>query len=674
MTNTATASAGGTTSNTGSQTATATQSPALTLVKSITAGSPYDSVGDVVNYSFLVTNSGNVRLAGPVSVADNRASDETCPNVNTVGNLDAFLDSGESLTCTASYTVTQADLNAGSVTNTASASAGGTTSNSDSETATATQLPALTLVKSVTAGSPYDSVGDVVSYSFLVTNTGNISLAGPVTVADDHAADEACPNVNTVGNLDALLDPGEAITCTASYTITQTDLNNGSVTNTASASDDGTTSNSDSETAAATQTPSIEVVKEVSVDGGLSWVDANTPPGPSLTSGTDPQFRFTVTNLGNVTLTGLTLTDSDFSTASCTIPASLAPGASFTCTLTAAWALGPHTDTATAAGRLGAVVTSDSDDANYTGTAATISDPAVTKTGDPSTAVVGDIVTFTVVVTNAGTANADNVVLTDPVPAFLNIVNVAVAPPGPTPSIVGNTITVSFGTLTPGQTYTITITTVVNSLGLPPGGTNSVTVSTTSAESDPGNNASSALTTVVAATGFGAPATGFAPDRVSRIPAQPESKRYSDLGDLWIEIPGLGLKLPIVGVPITEDGWDVTWLGRQAGWLNGTAFPTWEGNSVLTAHVTLASGRAGPFRTLKNLRWDDSIVIHYAGQRYVYSVRRTASVSPTDPLITRHEERAWLTLVTCQDYDGGAGEYLKRTIVRAVLMAIEPEP
>ena len=52
--------------------------------------------------------------------------------------------------------------------------------------------PALSLDKSVTSPASYDSVGDVISYSYLVTNTGNVALAGPVTVADDKAT-VVCP-------------------------------------------------------------------------------------------------------------------------------------------------------------------------------------------------------------------------------------------------------------------------------------------------------------------------------------------------------------------------------------------------------------------------------------------------------------------------------------------------
>ena len=94
----------------------------------------------MISYSYLVTNSGNVSLAGPVTVADNKAT-VTCPNVNTVGNNDGFLDPGEAVTCTATYMITQADLNSGSVTNVAKASAGNIDSNEDTETVDADAEP-----------------------------------------------------------------------------------------------------------------------------------------------------------------------------------------------------------------------------------------------------------------------------------------------------------------------------------------------------------------------------------------------------------------------------------------------------------------------------------------------------------------------------------------------------
>ena len=49
--------------------------------------------------------------------------------------------------------------------------------------------------------------------------------------------------------------------------------------------------------------PSIDVEKYVSVDGGTTWEDADAAPGPlMLSSGTNPQFKFVVTNTGNVAL------------------------------------------------------------------------------------------------------------------------------------------------------------------------------------------------------------------------------------------------------------------------------------------------------------------------------------------------------------------------------------
>ena len=130
-------------------------SASLSLVKSASPSS-YDAVGGVVSYGYLVTNTGNVRLAGPVTVVDDKTS-VTCPALSTVGNGDGFLDPGESVSCTASYVVTQADLNAGSVTNVAKASAGGVDSNEDTETVSAVQSRSLSLVKSASP-STYASV------------------------------------------------------------------------------------------------------------------------------------------------------------------------------------------------------------------------------------------------------------------------------------------------------------------------------------------------------------------------------------------------------------------------------------------------------------------------------------------------------------------------------------
>jgi LPXTG-site transpeptidase (sortase) family protein len=154
------------------------------------------------------------------------------------------------------------------------------------------------------------------------------------------------------------------------------------------------------------------------------------------------------------------------------------------------------------------------------------------------------------------------------------------------------------------------------------------------------------------------------------LPRQPLSQQYADLGDLWVEIPSLGVKEPITGVPEGEKSWDVSWLGDQIGWLEGTTYPTLSGNSVLVGHVYNNFGLPGPFSQLGSLRWGQKIIVHAFGQQYVYEVRDVQmQVNPADvAAVTKHEDRAWLTLVTCQGYDALTGGFRWRTAVRAVLV------
>ena len=241
------------------------------------------TVGQTISYSYLVTNTGNVPLAGPVTVADDKAT-VTCPAVSTVGNHDGFLDPGEAVTCTATYTITQADLNTGSVTNTAKAAPAAPTPTRTPRRSPPCQTKALSLVKSAPPSTYRRSVSRSPTATWSPTR-GNVPLAGPVTVADDKAT-VTCPDVSRSATT-SFLDPGEAITCTATYTITQADLNSGSVTNTAKASAGGIDSNEDTETVTAVQTKALSLVKSAS-------------PSTYSTVGQPITYSYLVTNTGNV--------------------------------------------------------------------------------------------------------------------------------------------------------------------------------------------------------------------------------------------------------------------------------------------------------------------------------------------------------------------------------------
>ncbi len=240
--------------------------------------------------------------------------------------------------------------------------------------------------------------------------------------------------------------------------------------------------------------------------------------------------------------------------------------------------------------------------------------------------------------------------------------------------IVAGNATVSNFVAVDGDTYTFNL--VPTSHGL-------VTADIAAGvASDPAGNNNTAATqfsrTFVAAGASPAlapllPASGFPQGKMISLPRQPAEQAYLST-NLWLEIPKLGARMSIVGVPLTEKNWNISWLGGEAGWLSGSAFPTWNGNSVLTAHVWDAFNRPGPFANLKDLRYGDQVRVHAYGGIYIYEIRDNLTVLPANvSSVFKHEEKSWLTLVTCEDYQERSQTYSFRRMVRAVLVGVMAE-
>jgi len=329
----------------------------------------------------------------------------------------------------------------------------------------------------------------------------------------------------------------------------------------------------------------------------------------------------------------------------------------------------------------------------------------LTKEADRTVALPGSVITFTLTFRHTNISNVDafDVVLTDKLPLGLTYVpgslTIVSGPPGgvtdatgaPTlrvrwanfPLLTGSSRTQAvvrfqarLGNLSPGQGVqnmaSLEWTSLPGDVTSPQSSYNTLS---TERYYDPGSevNIYGAQAQVVITTPA-LPATGFAPGRTTVLPSPPFEWPYAALGNLRLEIPKLGVNIPVVGVPLQSPaGWDLTWLSNQAGWLEGTAFPTWKGNSALTAHVYLANGLPGPFFNLHLLAWGDRIIIHLGKQRYLYEVREVRRVWPNDLSVLRHEEYPWLTLITCRTYDEKTETYRYRVVVRAVQVRIEAD-
>src|SRR5690625_4433300 len=204
-------------------------------------------LGNVLTYTFTVENTGDVDLF-EVEIIDNDLTGLSAINY-TWPNADGELAAGEIMTATATYTVTQDDVDNGSVENLATLKAKDENGDPLDETESTDDLnnpgkpgiagsPTITVISAApTADLTFTKevdlstaeLGDILTYTFTVENTGDVNLF-EVEIIDNDLTGLSAINY-TWPNADGELAAGEIMTATATYTVTQDDVDNGSVEN-----------------------------------------------------------------------------------------------------------------------------------------------------------------------------------------------------------------------------------------------------------------------------------------------------------------------------------------------------------------------------------------------------------------------------------------------------------
>ncbi|HZL03810.1 MAG TPA: hypothetical protein VFE45_00050, partial [Coriobacteriia bacterium] len=191
--------------------------PAIQIVKTGTFDAGEDgvaNVGELITYTFTVTNVGNITLT-EVTVTDPLMGLGPITYVSGDANEDGKLQLSEIWSYAATYAVTQVDIDAGSVENLATADSKESGPDDDPETVTLPQSPAIQVVKTSDAPDGIVERGALVTYTYVVTNIGDVDLFN-VVVTDD--------KLGVVGTLE-MLAVGASETLTASANLNDTTTN-----------------------------------------------------------------------------------------------------------------------------------------------------------------------------------------------------------------------------------------------------------------------------------------------------------------------------------------------------------------------------------------------------------------------------------------------------------------
>lgn len=296
----------------------------ISLSKTATS-THYSASGQTITYNFVVTNDGPL----PINTGQNIEIQDDQIGTFTCGTIASPVASGGTVSCSANYTVTVADMSAPNVTNNAVAGVGsvGQTFATRLQSGTVTEvvlreIPALTVTK--TAGTPTIALGgvasltdggDTISYSFLVNNTGNVELTN-VAITDPGPTfngSAATGTLSAFSPASATIAAGGSQLFTATYTLSQTDVDNSfnitnGVANTASAS--GTapsttivTAPDSSDTTTISGGVDLTISKVASAPGFVTGNVQEAPVGTVIT------YTYEITNAGNVTIDDVLVTD-----------------------------------------------------------------------------------------------------------------------------------------------------------------------------------------------------------------------------------------------------------------------------------------------------------------------------------------------------------------------------
>ncbi len=160
-------------------------------------GSTADTAGEIITYTYVVTNTGNAAIADVNVRDDNATPDDASDDFDATyasgdDNDNHLLDTSETWSYSSMRTVTQAMLDNGSdLTNIATATGTDAASDTDDATVDVVQNKQLDIDKITIIGPQSGdgltnvAVGAAVTWQYTVTNTGNVSLS-TVAVEDDH--------------------------------------------------------------------------------------------------------------------------------------------------------------------------------------------------------------------------------------------------------------------------------------------------------------------------------------------------------------------------------------------------------------------------------------------------------------------------------------------------------